>query len=83
MATIKELYKILEEILNQNTNLSRKSQIYCEIDLYRSRYMQMNDYYLKSVFKILEDEGIVNYYAEFTNHGEFHGIYLYLEKKSS
>ncbi len=43
-------------------------------------HMQMNNYNLKKVFKIFEEEGIDNCYAEFTNHGGFHGICLYCQK---
>ncbi len=46
-------------------------------------YMQMNNYDLKRVLHIFEDGKIGSYYAEFTNHGGFYGICMYVKKQDS
>lgn len=46
-------------------------------------FMQMNNYDLKKILKILEDKNIGSYYAEFTNHGGAHGVCLYIAKQNA
>jgi len=42
--------------------------------------MQMNNYDLNQVFRIVEEAGVKNFYSEFTNHSGFHGVGLYILK---
>ena len=42
--------------------------------------MQMNNYNLNRLLLLLQNNGIRDFHAEFTDHGGFHGVTLYLQK---
>jgi 2-polyprenyl-3-methyl-5-hydroxy-6-metoxy-1,4-benzoquinol methylase len=42
--------------------------------------MQMNNYDLAQIFKILESIGVTRFYTALTDHGGFHGAFIFFER---
>lgn len=42
--------------------------------------MQMNNYSINSVLKMIRESGVENFYTELTDHGGFKGLCIYLQK---
>ncbi|MEO6720581.1 MAG: class I SAM-dependent methyltransferase [Ferruginibacter sp.] len=45
--------------------------------------MQMNNYSLNHIFRMIDKAGINSFYSELTNHAGFRGVNLYLRKEQS
>jgi hypothetical protein len=43
--------------------------------------MQMNDYHLNPLFRILQEAGIRRFHVELTDHGGAYGAILYFQKR--